>query len=139
VTPPHVVAETSLTVFVPTRLVNPTNERAAHWGGRATRAKRQRAAVAMAVWAALRNPSREARMTVWRITAKPETPKHITLTGHVARKLDGDGLQAALKHCRDGLIDCGLIHDDGPDSGHRFDYAQVVRAPTGVLITVALA
>lgn len=34
--------------------------------------------------------------------------------------------------------DCGLIHDDGPESQHVFTYAQVVRTPLGVEITVTL-
>lgn len=122
----------SLTVFVPTRLVNPTNARE-HWATRAKRAKMQREAVC---WSVL-----EAMGGMWVAPVggrHAKRPKRITLTGHVARKFDTDGLQAALKSCRDGLIDCGLIHSDGPDSGHSFTYRQVVSKPVGVTISVAL-
>ena len=118
----------SLTVFVPTRLVNPTNERV-HWTARAKRAKAQRDAVAVAVFFALRNA---------RITAKPSTPKTIEFVAHVARRFDTDGLVAALKSVRDGLQDCRLIDTDGPSSGHTFAYGQLVKKPLGVTITVRL-
>jgi hypothetical protein len=126
-----------LTVFVPTRLVNPTNARE-HWSARSKRAKAQRDAVALAVWSALRDPVRWKRTVVWRITALPTTPKRISLVGHVARRFDTDGLQAAMKSVRDGLQDCGLIHDDGPDSGHTFTYSQRVAKPLGVSITISM-
>jgi hypothetical protein len=133
--PARLVADT-LTVFVATTLVNPTNARE-HWSARSKRAGRQREAVALAVWAALRTP-RDHRI-VSHITAKPTTPKAITLVGYVARKFDDDGLQAAMKSVRDGLQDCRLIHSDGPDSGHVFEYAQVVdKTRRGVEITVRL-
>lgn len=139
----------TLTVFVPVRLVNPLNTRE-HWAKRWDRSSRQREAVAMAVWSALRDPRNSMIVEQvtpntmgtrlhWRITAKPTTPKRITLVGHVARKFDTDGLQAAMKSVRDGLQDCGLIHTDGPDSGHTFTYDQVVKKPLGVTITVAMA
>ena len=129
------VADT-LTVFIATRLVNPTNARPAHWSQRSSPAKRQREAVATTVWAELRDPRRGV---YWHITATARSPKAITLTAYVARKFDDDGLQAACKSIRDGLQDCGLIQSDGPDSGHVFEYHQVIdRTRRGVAITVRL-
>ena len=125
----------ALELFVPTRLVNPTNARE-QWQARHRRTSAQREAVAMAVWAALRDPRR--RIT-WHITAAPSRRKHVTLTGHVARRFDSDGLQAAMKSIRDGLQDCGLIHSDAFNSGHVFEYAQQPGKPFGVTIKVELA
>ena len=134
-----------LTVFVPTRLVNPLNERV-HWSVRSKRAKAQRDAVAMAVWAALRDPTKSIHvehirvgLLQWRISAKPTTPKRITLVGHVARKFDShDNLRAALKSVVDGLVDAHLIGDDRDSEGHTFLYDQIVAKPYGVTITICL-
>jgi hypothetical protein len=126
---------TSFAFWVSTRLVNPTNERG-HWSARARRSTAQRDAVAQSVWTTLR--ASQAGI-VWRLATPATTPKTVTFTAHVARKFDSDGLQAAMKSIRDGLQDCGLIHSDGPDSGHVFEYAQLVdRARRGVEITVRL-
>lgn len=35
-----------------------------------------------------------------------------------------DGLRAALKPVRDGLMDARVIHSDGPRSGHGFVYPR---------------
>ena len=131
----------SLTVFVATRLVNPTNERS-HWAVRARRVKVQRETAAVSVHVAL---SRLVTATsvygsesdLWNTPA--ERPKYITFTAYVARKFDTDGLQAACKSIRDGLQDCGLIHSDGPDSGHIFEYHQLIdRTRRGVEIAIRL-
>jgi hypothetical protein len=134
-TPPARLVADVLTVFVATKLVNPTNARGS-WHAGAGRARQQREAVASVVWAALRDPHAGIQ---WHITAKPTTPKMIHFCAHVGRRFDTDGLVSSLKHVRDGLQDCGLIANDGPDSGHIFTYAQVVdRARRGVQITVTL-
>ena len=82
----------------------------------------------------------------------PTHPKRVTLTGHVARLFDQDGLRAAMKPVVDALqiereirkggaligwhVGAGIIHHDGPGCGHVFEYAQVVKKPYGVTITV---
>ena len=115
-----------MTVFVPTRLVNALNRRE-HWATRAARARTQR----RAVWAA-----------IWKTTGRDEVvsraPKRITMHAHVWRLMDSDGLSAALKACRDGLMDARVIDDDGPASGHVFDppTQEVNRRQLGVRITV---
>ena len=120
----------TLTVFVPTRLVNPTNARE-FWAVRMKRAKVQREAVAAMVWSAVSKPAGPWVLTsLW-------TPKCITFVAHVARKMDSDGLQASLKACRDGLQRI-VIDSDGPESGHVFEYTQLVAKPLGVQITVTL-
>lgn len=136
----------SLVVFVPTKLVNLKNERS-HWTVKARRTKTQREAMALEVYYALNcadyfsgKPWQQTAglKGAWKITAKPTTPKRVTFTAHVARKFDDDSLPITMSPFRDGLQDCGLIHSDGPDSGHDFIYKQVVAKPTGVEIRVEL-
>ncbi len=114
---------------------NPLNARL-HWAARARRARAQRDAVALAVWSALRVPQPDARGLVWTITARPHDPKRVELVAHTARPMDSDGLSASLKAIRDGLMDAGLIHDDGPTSGHTFRYRQVQDGHRGVRVRV---
>jgi len=65
-----------------------------------------------------------------------EEPKRIRFTAHVGRLWDDDNLPGAIKPIRDALIGY-VIHSDAPDSGHRFEYAQVVnRKERGVRITI---
>jgi hypothetical protein len=123
----------ALVVWVPTRLVNPTNEHG-HWRLRAHRAKTQRAAIQASVLNAMGRPS----FTHFAFTPD-HIPKRITLTGHMARRLDPDNFVSACKTIVDGLRDAKVIHSDGPDSGHRFVYAQRVAKPTGVEIRVECA
>jgi hypothetical protein len=124
-------SDKALTVFVPVRPYNPLNTRL-HWGARARRAKQQRDAVSLAVWGVLRGQAPR-----WYVLAPATSSKAIELTAHVGRLMDDDGLSAALKSYRDGLQDCGLIHDDGPTSGHVFTCRQQAGKPYGVTITVA--
>ena len=118
--------------WLPTRLVNGLNRRE-HWAPTARRAQLQRDGVAAAVHAALGR--------TYRIQAPPSQPKRVIFEARVGRLMDDDGLQAALKHVRDGLQDCGLIHNDGPTSGHTFEYFQWGNAPRrdrGVRVVVEL-
>jgi hypothetical protein len=133
--PPPIAAEDALTVFVPMQPVNPLNARE-HYHAKARRVAKERAAVAQAVWVALRTPAPGSRMSVWRITAKSSTPKRVDFTVHVSRRFDDDALPAICKASRDALQDVGLIDTDGPDAGHEFTYAQIVRKPLGVTIAV---
>ena len=119
----------ALTLWLPVRIVNGLNARA-HWSVDAARARMQRKAVVAAVLVALhRRPLPWGRAV----------PKSITFEASVGRVLDGDGLQAALKHVRDGLIDAGVLDDDRPASGHVFIYRQQPEVPVarrGVRITI---
>jgi len=62
------------------------------------------------------------------------------LTAHTWNHWDDEeGVNAACKPLRDGLVDARVIHSDAADSGHVFSYAQIVdRARRGVEITVEL-
>jgi hypothetical protein len=121
----------ALVVWLPSPLVNTLNKRE-HWTVDAKRARRQRDAVCAAVYTAL------ARR---RFAVGPTVPKHVRFDAFVARPFDGDGLQAALKHVRDGLIDASVIDDDRDASGHVFEYQQwrvTEWQALGVRITITL-
>lgn len=119
------------TIFVPGKLVNVLNGSHGHWSRRARWAKqwRERAYLTM-----LTTPKFMQAVSA----GDAATPKRITFTAHTHNRVDSDGLAAMLKPSRDALKDAGIIHDDGPDSGHVFEYAQVIdRAHRGVAITWA--
>jgi hypothetical protein len=120
-----------LTFWLPARLVNTLNTRT-HWAVDAKRARRQRDAVCAAVL--------EALGRTYSLRVGPAEPKRVRFAAHVARLFDDDGLQAALKHVRDGLIDARILDDDAPESGHVFEYAQYLakKMPRGVQITVTV-
>jgi len=123
-------AEDRLTFFVPTELVNALNARE-HWGMDHKRTVAQKDAVALALYRALGGR--------WRLNTPPERAKRITFRAQVARLFDTeDGLPPALKHVRDALMGCGLIHNDDPTSGHEFVYEQVVATPRGLHLTIEL-
>jgi hypothetical protein len=119
-------------LWIPIRLVNPLNERE-HWNVRAKRAARHREMVAMTFLQALGRR--------WSVEADPSRPKRVDFLAYLGREMDSDNLQAALKACRDGLIDSRLISGDAPTDGHMFTYRQVPGTPTanrGVRISVRL-
>ena len=121
----------ALTFWLPVRIVNGLNARE-HWTVDAKRARIQRDAVCAGVLAAIGRR---------RLAVGPAVPKRVHCEAFVWRVLDGDGLQAALKHVRDGLIDAGVLDGDAPRHGHRFTYSQAP-APLsgrGVRITITLA
>jgi hypothetical protein len=122
-----------LTLWIPARLVNTLNARA-HWTVTAQRARMQREAVCSEV---LRTLGRTYKLRVG-----PAVPKTVHFHAYVARGFDlGDGLPSACKHLRDGLIDARILDDDGPHSGHVFEYEQTVatrKAARGVRITIAV-
>jgi hypothetical protein len=87
----------------------------------------------------------------------PSAPKRVKFIAYVPRRFDDDGLQAALKPCRDGMqesapavirggrtvraaqVGCGIIHSDGIKSGHQFEYRQETtrdRGRGGVFVIV---
>jgi hypothetical protein len=109
-----------LTVFVPGPLRNPQNgPRGRTWWAQAavTAAWRGRTAQRARVAVLMRPGPR----------IESQTPKALTFTVYTARAWDDDeGVNAACKPVRDGLIDGGVIHGDGPESGHTFTYRQTI-------------
>lgn len=123
--------QTTLTVWLPATLVNTLNARH-HWVVAWHRARAQRDAMAAAVLSALGRR---------RFAVSPSRPKHVRFDAYVGRAFDSDGLQAALKHVRDGLQDCGVIDTDSEASGHVFVYRQTPGTPPrdrGVRVTITL-
>jgi hypothetical protein len=121
-----------LTLWIPARLVNALNARE-FWTVDAKRARMQREAVCAAVL--------ETLGRTYRLRVGPAVPKTVHFHAFGTRYWDGDGLQSALKHVRDGLIDAGILDDDGPQSGHVFEYEQTIatrKAARGVRITIAV-
>lgn len=96
-----------LKVLVPIRTVNSTNARE-HWAVRAKRAKAERSDTA---WMLANVP-------------RPELPCTVKFTriGPNRRAMDGDGLQAALKHVRDQVAEWLGVDDASPLI--RWDYWQ---------------
>ena len=110
--------------FIPGRITNPLNGSHHHWSVRAKWAKAWRTQSGFVA-------AQHAR------GIDPKTPKRIIFTGHVVRKFDCDNFMSAMKPVRDGLKDAGIIHDDGPDSGHEFVYNQIIdRKRLGVEVKV---
>ena len=64
-------------------------------------------------------------------------PRLVHFHGYVQRLFDSDGLQAALKPCRDALVVYGVLNDDAERAGHLFEYSQETSAGwRGVVVTV---
>jgi hypothetical protein len=122
-----------LTLWIPARVVNALNARG-HWTVDDRRARIQREAVCAAVLEALGRS--------YRLRVGPAVPKTVHCHAYVARLFDLDsGLPSACKHLVDGLMDAGLLDDDGPRSGHVFTYEQTLasrKAAHGVRITIAV-
>ena len=115
-------------VWVSGKLVNPLNASAWGWQKRSRTAKAWKERVAVAL---MESPNHGGHMA--------RTPKRVLFTASTHNRMDSDGLQAALKPVRDALVECGVIHDDGPDSGHIFGYwQQIDRARRGVEIRISL-
>lgn len=110
---------TPLVVTIPLRTKNSLNVRE-HWAKRALRAKHHRATVGFILRAYLRN-------------AGIGPPCVVTLTRTGPKRMDDDGLSAALKAVRDGVADA-LGIDDGSDAVE-WRYAQTKGKP-GVEIRV---
>ena len=71
-------------------------------------------------------------------TMRVAEPKAIRFLAQTGATWDDDAIPAGIKPIRDALIGY-VIHSDAPDSGHRFEYAQVVnRKERGVRITITL-
>ena len=125
-------------LFVPGKLTNPLNGALsrAHWTIKSDWAYGWK----LATWNAIHD---QADLS---LVGDPAVPKRVTFTAQVGRLWDDDNLPAGLKPCRDALMGRALpgnlvryrvIHSDAPDSGHQFEYAQVVnRKERGVRITI---
>lgn len=133
--PPHelpVVNERVIEFFLSTRLIS-LNRRPAHWAMSSRIARKQRDAVAQVVLVTLGRK--------WHLKAAASRPKRVVFTAYLARLMDDDNLRGAIKAARDGLVDSGLLHDDGPTSGHEFIYTQTpgtARQHRGLRIAVSL-
>jgi hypothetical protein len=125
-----------LTLFVPIRLRSPQNLRE-HWGGRASRVRKQRDATAAAVYVA---DARHATFRQLRAAAATGTTLEVTFEGHVPRLMDSDNYIGACKASRDALAQL-LGISDGPEAGHVWTYKPQLREPMkilqGLYITVA--
>jgi hypothetical protein len=116
-----------LDVFVPGRLRNPLNGSWGGWRKHARLARDWRERTAQRIFLA-----GSGRMTPAFLTAK----KRVIFTAHVGRLWDSDNLPAALKPVRDGVAQHCCGGDDGPRSGHVFEYRQAVHQERGVAIHV---
>jgi hypothetical protein len=110
-------------IFIPGALRNYANGRV-HWRTEAAYRKRWRLAVGLV-----------ARPVG--LAALATEPKHIHLDAQTFNRFDADGLANACKPILDGLVDAGVLHSDGPSSGHLVTYAQAInRKERGVRITI---
>ena len=121
-----------LTVVVPGRLINPLNVSAMGvWKHRrAMKNARERTAEAVRV-TLLTTPA-------WR-AVPPGRPKRIAFHVTSWNSLDDDGLVAACKPARDGLIDARLILGDAPRDGHVFTYSQQINRKVGASVAITIA
>jgi len=109
-----------LVVELPITVTNPLNEWR-HWAHVRRVAKFERKLTRRLVAVALGR--------AYQLEAPPSRPKRIELHVYHGRLFDDDGLVAALKHVRDGLIDAKVIDDDRPSAGHEFVYGQTAGVP----------
>lgn len=127
----------SLTLFVPGKLENPTNARW-HWAGRHRWARQWKDKTAVIVHIADAKSDLFRRL---RTAVAGGAGLTVTFEGHVGRRFDDDGFQAACKPVRDAIAELLGTHD-GPGSDHAWAYfPQVVqrdRMRQGVTITVRL-
>ena len=116
----------------PGRLSNPLNRRkGAHWSEESGYRAEWHEKVAAGLV--------EASYHLVRGSINPRTPKVVKIQAHVERLFDSEteGLQAACKAIPDALQKFGVIHSDADDSGHKFEYSQVVdRTWLGVEVEV---
>lgn len=132
-----------MTFFVPGQIRNLTNTRG-HWSERHRYSADWRGLV----------KAHALRALAAQGTGSPDSPKRITLTATVRRRLDQDGLRAALKPVLDALqvereirqhgvlvgwhVGAGIIRHDGPGCGHIFEYQQVLSAGKTLGVTIQI-
>jgi hypothetical protein len=120
-------------VFVPGPLTNPMNgSQGGHWSKHSRWARQWRERTAERFRVFLLTDGR-------RLTIDAAAPKRIAFYAIVFNRFDGDGLEAALKPCRDALKDAHIIDDDRDSAGHVFGYEQHVdrKGARGVRITIS--
>lgn len=113
--PSHQAPAADLTFFVRGELRNPLNGTHGHWHTRYQYAKAWRERTAMFFLF--------VRPDEW-WQRHPTIPKRVTMTAHVWNLWDDDAIPAGMKNVRDALVPLGIIHSDGPESGHEFVYCQ---------------
>lgn len=106
-------------IYLPLRTVNGLNSRE-HWAVRARRAKKERGEVGLFV-------------RRWNLAP----PCTVTLTRLSTAQMDGDGLQAALKHVRDGVADAIGVDDADPRITWQYRQEKAKRGHHGVRIEAA--
>lgn len=119
-------------LFVPGVLKNPLNGSfsRAHWSARSKWARDWHERTMLVV--------RHGQLLYPRAyeTMRLKEPKRIAFLAQTGATWDDDAIPAGLKPIRDALIGY-VIHSDAPDSGHVFEYAQVInRKARGVRITI---
>ena len=120
-----------LVVWIPGPVKSVMRGAHGHWQAKAGARKAQREKTK---WFVLTEITRES----W--SCRASDPKRITFVASVHNLMDDDNLRAALKATRDGLRDAGIIDDDSPRSGHRFEYVQEIdRKRPGVMVRVERA
>jgi hypothetical protein len=122
----------TLEIFVPGPLRNPLNgSQGAHWSKHSRWARQWRERTAERLRVFLLTEAREYR-------PEPSILKAIEFHAVVFNPFDEDGLEAALKPCRDACKDARLIDDDRTSAGHAFTYRQTVdrKGARGVHITI---
>ena len=116
-----------MTITIPLALPSVANQRL-HWRAKAAQVKRQRHAVAFAVWC-----STSSINGPW-----PERPPYSVLLTRIGpRKLDSDNLASAFKAVRDQVARL-LYVDDGDESRVTWAYGQE-KGPPSIRIEVLAA
>ena len=118
-----------LVAWIPGRLRNPLNRgKGEHWAVAARERKGWRERTMLCCKDAMHRAK-------WRY--HPAEPKLVVMTAYVWNLYDEDALGPAMKSVQDGLVDAGLIHGDGPKSGHRITRRQEInRRHRGVEVVV---
>ncbi len=73
------------------------------------------------------------KLAYWQLDIRidPKIPKIITFQPYTANQYDEDGLQLALKWCRDTLVRFGVAHGDAPRDGHQWVYKPSILNRSG--------
>jgi hypothetical protein len=107
-------------LFLPGRVINPLNTREAHWGARATWAKRWRESTSEALLSWWHAHGRAEQLALRGAVREPLT---IRFTLQVSRLFDPDALAAAAKPVLDELVLC-FGTTDAATASHTVSYFQ---------------
>jgi hypothetical protein len=103
----------ALRVFLPINLRNPMNGSWGSWQKHARLMRQMRDQATTALYLAT-TPAQRTEISVY-----ARAPKRITFRAYVGHLWDeNEGIPPACKPYRDSLVTMGVIHDDGPRSGH---------------------